>query len=195
MLSQAGAVIEAGLALKTRQLKLAAKSYIEDRADQGQSAATSYAVAGGLFVGAAIFLIAACFVGVFALYRWIALTYGQFIAFGCIGGLMVILAVICAAVAMAQLHKRAKKIPSLSSRLIDAIKASPARLDPALSHRGASAVAGARNVMEHKVDSAAAPADRPARHANDGRAMLLVAATVLAWAVARNRRAAGKAKP
>ncbi len=50
---------------------------------------TSYAIAAGLFAAAGIFLIAACLVGTMALFRWIAIHYGQFWAFGAIGALLV----------------------------------------------------------------------------------------------------------
>ena len=59
---------------------------LRDRTGQATSAATSYAVAAGLFAAAGIFLVAALFVGAAALFRWIEINHGQFWAFGAVGG-------------------------------------------------------------------------------------------------------------
>lgn len=195
MLSQVGTLAERVLALKTRQLKLAARAYVDDRTEQGKSAVMSYVTALALFAVALIFLIGACIVGLIALYRWIALWYGQFVAFGCVGGLLVLLAIICVGVAILQIKRRQPDIPSLSSRLIDAIRSNPVRLAPPAS---AKAIERA-----HQSDSDAHPTparlqadrrhrDRSAHYTNEGRAMLLIAATLLAWSVARFRRKASR---
>jgi hypothetical protein len=110
--------------MKLNRVKRATRSYMRDRADQATGTATSYAVAAGLYAAAGIFLLAACLVGLFALFRWIELSYGRFPAYGVIGGIMVVLAAVCAGVATARLKRPARQYPSLGSRLRVAI-ASP----------------------------------------------------------------------
>ena len=53
-------------------------------------------IAAGLFAAAGIFLIAACLVGIMALFRWIEINYGLFPAFGAVGALLLVIAAICA---------------------------------------------------------------------------------------------------
>jgi hypothetical protein len=116
--------------MKLNRVKRATRSYMRDRADQATGAATSYAVAAGLYAAAGVFALAACMVGLFALFRWIELTYGRFPAYGTIGGLMVVLAALCAGLAAARLKRPARQYPSLGSRLRVAI-ASPIVREPA----------------------------------------------------------------
>ena len=103
MLAPSGSLLRAGIGLKLSQIKIATRSYLRDRTNQATGTMTSYAIAAGLFAAAGIFLIAACLVGTVALYRWIAIHYGQFWAFGAIGALLVTIAAICAGVAAARL--------------------------------------------------------------------------------------------
>src|ERR1035437_5064652 len=86
MLALSSGLLRTGLALKIRQIKWAMRSYLRDRAAQGQGIVASYAVAAGLYAAAGIFLIAACLVGLTALFRWIEMNYGLFQAFGAVGG-------------------------------------------------------------------------------------------------------------
>ncbi len=174
------ALLEAGLALRVRQYKLAARAYVADRAAQGRSAVRSYLLATALFAAAAVFVIAACFVGLLALYRWLALVYGQFIAFGSVAGLLVILALICLGVAVSRLNKQPRDIESLSSRLSAVAEARPLPGGRTVGDVAAtSAVAGQR--ADH----------RNGRKANGG-ALLLAALTLLGWAIVRSRRRSGK---
>ena len=122
-------LLRAGVGLKLNQVKRATQSYLRDRTNQATGTVTSYAVAAGLFAAAGIFLIAALLVGATALFRWVEITYGQFWAFGAIGGLLAIIAGICAAVAIIKLKRPAPQFPSLTSRLRVAIKASPVKPD------------------------------------------------------------------
>lgn len=124
MLAPSGELLRAGLQLKLNHVRRAARSYVRDRANQATGKATSYAVAAGLFAAAGLFLIAACFVGLMALFRWVEFNYGLFWAFGAVGALLLALAAICAGVAVAKLKRPTKDIPSLASRLRVAI-ASP----------------------------------------------------------------------
>ena len=60
-----------------------------------------------------------------ALFRWIAINYGQFWAFGAVGALLLAIAAICAGLAAAKLNRPPPHFPSLTSRLRVAIKANP----------------------------------------------------------------------
>ncbi|OKO80905.1 phage holin family protein [Bradyrhizobium sp. AS23.2] len=124
MLAPSGELLRAGVALKLNHLKRAARSYLRDRTGQATRRATSYAVAAGLFAVAGLFLIAAFFVGLIALYRWVAITYGQFWGFGAVAAVLLVLAAACAGVAMAQMKRRTKPIVPFASRMRVAI-ASP----------------------------------------------------------------------
>ncbi|SFN64009.1 Putative Holin-X, holin superfamily III [Bradyrhizobium sp. Ghvi] len=121
MLAPSGELLRAGMALKLNHLKRAAQSYLRDRTGQATGRVTSYAVAAGLFAVAGLFLIAAFFVGLIALYRWVAITYGQFWGFGAVAVVLLVLAAICAGVAMAQMNRRPKPIVPLASRMRVAI--------------------------------------------------------------------------
>jgi Putative Actinobacterial Holin-X, holin superfamily III len=129
MLAPASGLLRAGLGIKLDQVKRATRSYVRDRAHQATDSVTSYTVAAGLFAAAGVFLIAACLVGITALFRWIEIKYGLFPAFGAVGGLLLVIAAICAGVAAARLKRRPREFPSLTSRLRVAIKASPLGLD------------------------------------------------------------------
>ena len=111
MLAPSGDLLRAGIGLKLSQIKIATRSYLRDRTNQATGTMTSYAIAAGLFAAAGVFMIAACFVGTIALYRWIAIHYGQFWAFGAIGGVLVIMAAICAGVAAARLKRPPPHFP------------------------------------------------------------------------------------
>jgi hypothetical protein len=121
MLAPSGELLRAGMALKLNHLKRAARSYLRDQTNQATGKVTSYAVAAGLFAVAGLFLIATFFVGLMALYRWVAITHGQFWGFGAVAAVLLILAAAFAGVAMAQLKRKAKPIVPLASRLRVAI--------------------------------------------------------------------------
>ena len=121
MLAPSGELLRAGLALKLNHVKRATQSYLRDRTNHATGKVTSYAVAGGLFAVAALFVVAAFFVGLIALYRWVALTYGQFWGFGAVGAVLLMLAAICAGAAMAQMNRKTRPIVPLASRLRVAI--------------------------------------------------------------------------
>ena len=121
MLAPSGELLRAGLALKLNHVKRATQSYLRDQTSHATGKVTSYAVAAGLFAVASLFVVAAFFVGLIALYRWVALTYGQFWGFGAVGVVLLVLAAICAGVAMAQMKRRTRPIVPLASRLRVAI--------------------------------------------------------------------------
>jgi hypothetical protein len=180
MLAPPGDLLRAGLEMKLNRVKRATSSYMRDRANQATGTATSYAVAAGMYAAAGIFLVAACLVGLSALFRWIEIKYGLFPAFGTIGGILVLLAALCAGLATARLKRPARRYPSLTSRLRVAI-ASPVVREPSPS----------------EVDPDAIPlAPSPPRHrgtARSGNAIsvpvgLSVAALLLGWAAARRRQ-------
>ena len=117
MLAPSGEMLRAGMALKLNHLKRAMQSYVRDRTSQATGRVTSYAVAAGLFAVAGLFVVATFFVGLIALYRWIAITYGQFWGFGAVGAVLLVLAAICAGVAMAMMKRPTKAIVPLASRM------------------------------------------------------------------------------
>ena len=129
MLAPSSGLLRAGVGLKLNQIKLATRSYLRDRTNQATGTVTSYAIAAGLFTAAGIFLIAACFVGAIALFRWIEINYGQFWAFGAIGALLVMIAAICRRTGRDEAQPPAPHFPSLTSRLRVAIKANPLKPD------------------------------------------------------------------
>src|ERR1700743_2683454 len=52
-----------------------------------------------------------------ALFRWVEINYGLFYAFGVVGGLLLLIAIICAGFAMMKLKRQRPDFPSLTSRL------------------------------------------------------------------------------
>lgn len=121
MLAPSGEMLRAGMALKLNHLKRATQSYLRDRTSQATGRVTSYAVAAGLFAVAGLFVVATFFVGLIALYRWIAITYGQFWGFGAVGALLLVVAAVCAGIAMAMMKRPTKAIVPLASRMRVAI--------------------------------------------------------------------------
>jgi hypothetical protein len=121
MLAPSGELLRAGMALKLNHVKRAAQSYLRDQTSQATGKVTSYAVAGGLFAVAGLFVVAAFFVGLMALYRWVAITHGQFWGFGAVAGVLLVLAAVSAGLAMAQMKRKTKPIVPLASRLRVAI--------------------------------------------------------------------------
>ena len=121
MLAPSGELLRAGMALKLNHLKRATRSYVRDRTNEATGRVTSYAVAAGLFAVAGLFVVAAFFVGLIALYRWVAIPYGQFWGFGAVGAVLLVLAAVCAGIAMAQMKRKTKPIVPLTSRLRVAI--------------------------------------------------------------------------
>ena len=185
-------LLRTGLALKISQIKLATRSYLRDRTNQATATVASYATAAGLFAAAGIFLIAACLVGITALFRWIEINYGLFWAFGAVSALLLLIAAICAAVASSQLKRRPAHFPSLTSRLRVAIKANPLNSDQIEAVRDTaagismtpSAAATRANRRRTKTER------RPARNNREIGAGLILAATLLGWAATRRRQQA-----
>jgi len=196
MLVPSSGLLRAGLALKLNQIKLAARSYLRDRANQARATVASYAIAAGLFAVAGIFLIAACLVGVTALFRWIEIYYGVFQAFGVVGALLLVIAAICAAVAAGKLKRPPPRFPSLSSRLRVAVKASPLEPDQ---------IDAAREAAKAILSAPSSPATRANRRRLNGKqrltgdnkavpAGLILAGTLLGWAMMRRRQLARRAE-
>jgi hypothetical protein len=201
MAGLASGLLQTGLALKVNQVKRAAGSYARDRAAQGQGIVASYAVAAGLYAAAGIFLIAAVLVGVTALFRWIEINYGLFWAFGAIGGLLLLIAIVCAGVAASTLKRPAKQFPSLTSRLRVAIKANPIAATAVKPDRVASVRDTAAAILSSPAEPAAANSYNPrytrraSRGSPNGRAALIVVATLMGWAMARRHNNARKVGP
>jgi hypothetical protein len=188
----ASSLLRAGLALKLAHVKLATRSYVRDRTNQATNTLASYAVASGLFAAAGIFLIAACLVGAAALFRWIEIKYGMFWAFGAVGGLLLVIAVVCAAIAASKLKPREPHFPSLTSRLRVAVKSNP--IKPAQPDR----IEAARDTAAAILSSPSSP--RPDRLRHGGQpwrrdnvtvpAGLILVGTLLGWAAVRRRNQA-----
>jgi hypothetical protein len=185
-------LLRTGLALKLNQIKRATRSYLRDRTNQATDTVTSYAVAAGLFAAAGIFLIAACLVGITALFRWIEINYGLFQAFGAVGALLLVIAAICAGLAAGKLKRPPPHFPSLTSRLRVAIKSNPVNPDQIEAARDtAAAVLLAPSTSAH-ADRGALKAKlrqvRPGRDSRNMRAGLILVATLLGWAAVRRRQ-------
>jgi hypothetical protein len=183
MLAPSGSLLRAGIGLKLSQVKIATRSYLRDRTNQATGTMTSYAIAAGLFAAAGIFLIAACFVGTVALYRWIAIHYGQFWGFGAIGALLVTIAAICAGVAAARLRQPSPHFPSLTSRLRVAIKANPLERHQIEAARDAAASV----LLAPSAPPSQARARQSRANSRNIQAGLLITATLLGWAATRRR--------
>jgi hypothetical protein len=192
MLPLASALLRTGLALKLNQVKRATESYARDRAAQGQSAVVSYAVAGGLYAAAGIFLIALLLVGVTALFRWVELRYGLFEAFSASASVLLILAIVCAALAASRLKRPARQFPSLGSRLRVAISATPGKARAAKPAPGVSARDTATAVLSEPVTAPlqfrpSRPLRRSVPNNGQAKAGLVLIATLAGWALARRR--------
>ena len=180
-------LLRAGIALKLNQVKRATQSYLRDRTNQATGTVTSYAIAAGLFAAAGIFLIAALLVGAAALFRWVEINYGQFWAFGAVGGLFAVIAGICAAVAVIKLKRPPPQFPSLTSRLRVAIKASPVKPDQ---------IEAVRDTAAAILQAPAAPVghrSRRGRSGHDSRNVqigLILMASLLGYAAVRRRQQA-----
>jgi hypothetical protein len=188
-------LLRTGLALKLNQIKRATRSYLRDRTNQATGTATSYAVAAGLYAAAGIFLIAALLVGATALFRWIEINYGLFWAFGVTGGLLLVIAAICAALATGRLKRPPPHFPSLASRLRVAVKASPIKPDRIESAgKTAAAILRAPSAPVTEMSRGGrSTRPRPARDNRNIQAGLIVAATLLGWAATRRRQQARRA--
>ena len=134
MLAPSSGLLRAGLALKLNQIKRATRSYLRDRTNQATGTVTSYAIAAGLFAAAGVFLLAACLVGVIALFRWIEIKYGMFPAFGAVGALLLVIAAICAALAASTAQAPAAAFshasPAACASPSSPIRSSPTRSRP-----------------------------------------------------------------
>jgi hypothetical protein len=192
MLAPSSGLLRTGLALKLAQVKLATRSYLRDRTHQATGTLASYAIAAGLFAAAGTFLLAACLVGVTALFRWVEIQYGLFWAFGVVGALLLLIAAICAALAVSRLKRPPPQFPTLTSRLRVAIKANPLKPDQIDAARDtAAAVLMAPSAPVTGVDRPPLKSrHRPARNNRDLQAGLILTATLLGWAVTRRRRQA-----
>jgi hypothetical protein len=122
MLAPPGELLRVGLEHRLNRVRRATQSYMGDRARQATGTVTSYAAAAGLFAVAGIFLIAACLVGLTALFRWVEMKYG-----------LVAVAAICAVIGAIKLRRPTPHYPSLASRLRVAI-AAPVAQEPDADH-------------------------------------------------------------
>jgi hypothetical protein len=188
MLAPSSDLLRAGLGLKLNQVKRATRSYLRDRTHQATGSVTSYAVAAGLFAASGIFLIAACLVCLAALFRWVQIHYGMFPAFGVVGALLVVIAIICAALAASRLKRPPPHFPSLTSRLRVAIMASPLRAAPAGAMQDRAASLRPPSAPVDRADANRfKPATRPRKDNRQLQTGLILAATLLGWAAVRRK--------
>ena len=182
MLAPSSELLRAGLGLKLNQIKRATRSYVRDRTNQATGNVTSYAVAAGLFAASGIFLIAACLVGLVALFRWVEIHYGMFPAFGVVGAVLLVIALVCAMLAAARLKRAPPHFPSLTSRLRVAITANPLKTAPAeaIQHQAAAQ-------MSRPRANRFRPATQRPRDSRQIQAGLILAATLLGWAAVRRK--------
>jgi hypothetical protein len=184
-------LLRTGLALKLNQVKRATRAYLRDRTNQATDTVTSYAVAAGLFAAAGIFLLAACLVGLTALFRWIEIKYGLFQAFAVIGALLLVIAAICAGLAAGRLKRPPPQFPSLTSRLRVAIKSNPAQPDQIEAARDTAAAVLLAPSAPARARRGRLKAElRPRRDTRNTRAGLILVATLLGWAAVRRRQQA-----
>jgi Putative Actinobacterial Holin-X, holin superfamily III len=184
-------LLRTGLALKLNQVKRATRAYLRDRTNQATNTVTSYAVAAGLFAAAGIFLIAACLVGLTALFRWIEIKYGLFQAFAVIGALLLVIAAICAGLAAGRLKRPPPQFPSLTSRLRVAIKSNPVQPDQIEAARDTAAAVLLAPSAPARARRGRPKAElRPRRDTRNTRAGLILVATLLGWAAVRRRQQA-----
>ncbi len=187
MLAPSSGLLRAGIGLKLSQIKLATRSYLRDRTNQATGTVTSYAAAAALFATAAIFLIAACLVGIAALFRWIEINYGQFWAFGAVGALLAVIAAVCGGLGAARLKPPTPHFPSLTSRLRVAIRSNPLGADQIEAARD-TAASVLMTPAAPRSGTRRAPRSRSARNNRNVHAGLIVMAALLGWAAARRRR-------
>jgi hypothetical protein len=124
------------------------------------------------------------------LFRWIEIRYGLFQAFGAVGGLLVVIAAICAGLAAAKLKQPAVHFPSLTSRLRVAIKANPLR--PGQVDAAEDTAAAILSTPSTPVGSyqrgRSIPAPRRGANNRNIPAALAATAVLLGWAAARRRQ-------
>jgi Putative Actinobacterial Holin-X, holin superfamily III len=186
MLAPSGDLLRAGLGLKLNQVKRATRSYLRDRTNHATGTVTSYAVAAGLFAASGVFLIATAFVGVMALFRWVEIKYGMFWGFGAVGGLLLVIAMACAALAASRLKRKPPHFPTLSSRLRVAVTANPLKADPteAMQQRAATLMPSA---SDRSGSGRIKPLTAPLSENRPVQAGLILAATLLGWVAVRRK--------
>ena len=183
MLAPSSDLLRAGIGLKFNQIKLATRSYLRDRTNQATGTMASYAVAAALFITAGIFLIAACLVGITALFRWIEIHYGQFWAFGAVGGLLAAIAAICGGLGAAKLKPSPPNFPSLTSRLRVAIRSNPLEPDQIEAAKDTAAAI----LLAPSAPASGSVRSRARRDNRNMQAGVILMATLLGWAAARRR--------
>jgi hypothetical protein len=181
-------LLRTGLSLKLNQIKRAIRSYLRDRTHQARDTVTSYATAAALFAAAGIFLVAACLVGVMALFRWIEISYGLFQAYGAVGGLLLLVAATCAGIAIARLNRKPPHFPSLTSRLRVAIKANPVQPDQIEAARDTAATVLLAPPAPPPAYGASRSRQTRLRQDRTVRAGLILMAALLGWAAVRRRQ-------
>jgi hypothetical protein len=114
--------------------------------------------------------------------------------------LLLLIAIVCAGLAASKLKRPTKQFPSLTSRLRVAIKANPIKSNPVKSDRVESVRDTAAAILSSPAEPLAANSYNPrytrraSRGSPNGRAALIVVATLMGWAMARRHNNARKAR-
>jgi ElaB/YqjD/DUF883 family membrane-anchored ribosome-binding protein len=129
-----------GLDIPARFAELRARieHRVEDAADQAMHAVQDIVVTAALVCCAAITALAAIAVGLVALARWVADFYGPFAGLAAVGGLLLLVTVILAVVAVAR-PRSARRVKSLAEVLQSAAKGSATYADAARRLQAAQA--------------------------------------------------------
>ncbi len=106
----------------------------------------------------------------------------MFPAFGVVGAVLLVIALICAALAAVRLKRPPPHFPSLTSRLRVAITANPLKTAPTEAMRDTAA-----SLMPRPSANRFRPATRRPADNRQVQAGLILAATLLGWAAVRRK--------
>jgi len=105
------------LEIVSQRATRAVKSYARDQLKQGQRLAITWAVAGGLFLIAALFVICIVIVGLIALFSFLQLHFGLFQSYGIVAAVLLLHVLLLSVVAIWLIRRPTSHFPSLTSRL------------------------------------------------------------------------------
>lgn len=129
MLAPPGDLLRLGIEQRLNRVRRATNAYLRDRTREVTGTAKSYAVAGAMFAAAGLFVLLAFLVGLATLFYWVMTAAGPYAAFATVGGILLVLALVCGVIGAVRMKRPVPEHPSLASRLRVAV-AAPVR-DPA----------------------------------------------------------------
>jgi putative superfamily III holin-X len=86
-------------------------SYIADLSQWARRIATGYAMAAAILVVGGCFTVVAFGIGAAALFHWLEINYGPYIAYGGFGGLFLLLGIACIIVGLQSLKRSIPSVP------------------------------------------------------------------------------------